>query len=566
MDSKTQSFSATEIRPRPTSRLHAVWGSLVLALPAFLYGWIFSRYAINIPKYDDHALKAFLLNLDKADSVRDAIYEFFRQHNEHRIVYDRLIAWLDFHLTGKLNFVHLMVVGNLSLVLLLAVFVRALRQVKAPVWMALPVSLLLFNLSHWENMFWGMAALQNFTVVALSVATFYELSFKNRVGWLAIALAVAATITSGNGLLIWPVGLVLIFLRQDYAGVVRWLLATAITFRLYFLGYEKPEGNPPDRGSLLDWGQGWWLFNGAAGEAFPVQNFLLSCLILGGVMVVVTAVIGFSSLGQRFRGKPLSSWQLFFLGGAAFVVGTGLTVAFNRVGFGMGTLTTSRYKIYSLTLLAFLFSYGIAQTGPKRRWLITGLATVFSLAIAFFSYSTYLDKTVFQRQFETTYQFNFTYTTNSTTPAIDSITQRYVSNAPAFYDNHLPALLTDLRPGSPLLLNSVYQTGSMFTVVQFTQPPLGLRDEGSYLMARSAQRTYLFPVKQNRSRSPRGWFWPLRVFSPGFVAEIPEMELERGRYQLFMVMVESDQSLEIHPTGQRIFASGVRYKRPKSNW
>ncbi|MGA0558157.1 hypothetical protein ACO2Q8_15965 [Larkinella sp. VNQ87] len=541
-------------------------GWLGLLVPVLVYFWVFSRYAINIPKYDDHALKAFLVNIDKATSLRDTIYEFFRQHNEHRIVYDRLITWLDYRLTGKLNYVHLMVVGNLSLVLLLAVFVRALRKSGAAVWMALPVSLLLFNLSNWENTFWGMAAAQNFTVVALAVATFYELAFKNRVGWLAIALAVAATITSGNGLLIWPVGLVLIFLRQDYAGVIRWSLALAVTFRLYFLGYEKPAGNPPDRGPLLDWGKGWLLFNGASAEAFPVQNFMLTCLTLGGVVTLLCAVVGFSLLGKRFRGSRLTDWQLFFLGGMAFVLGTGLIVAFNRVGFGLGTLTTSRYKIYSLTLLAFVFSYGIAQSRPARRLATAGVATVFSLALAFFSYSTYLDETIYLRQFLSTYYFNARYTQNSPQPLVDSVTQRYVETPGTFYDNQLATLLTTPKLDSPVLLNSVYLSEPHYTILQFTQPPLGLRDAGSYLMARSDRRTYLFAVRQNLSRSPRGWFWPRRIFAGGFVAEIPEVELERGRYQLFVVTVGPDQSLKIHPTGQTIAASGAKYQRPESNW
>ncbi|GAB3937792.1 hypothetical protein [Larkinella terrae] len=566
MEPKTQSFPVKNIRSQAVSSASLLLSGLALLVPVLVYGLVFSRYAINVPKFDDHALKAFLLKLDQAESLRDQIYEFFAQHNEHRIFYDRLISWLDYHLTGKLNFVHLMLVGNLSLVLLLLVFIRALRQAGVSLWMALPVSLLLFNLSHWENTFWGMAALQNFTVVALAVATFYELSFKNRVGWLAIALAVLATLTSGNGLLIWPVGLILIFLRQDYVGVLRWLLALAITFRLYFLDYQKPAGNPPDPGSLLAQLHGWLLFNGAAAEAFPVRNFLLTCLLLGGIIIALAAFFGIPAVVEKFRGIKLTEWQLFFLGGAAFTIGTGLVVAFNRVGFGLGTLTTSRYKIYSLTLLAFLFTYGIVRTNPSKRFLTAGLATVFSFLIAFFSYSTFLDEAVYLRQFMSTYQFNFTFTKNSTQPAIDPVTRQYVQNAPAFYDEHLAELLTSIRPADPIKIDSVFKSGTIFTVIQSTISPFGLRDEGSYLLARSAQRTYLFPVKQNLSRSPRGWFWPQRIFSGGFIAEIPETDLARGNYGLFVLTVESGNSVKLHPTGRTITASGVKYQRPESNW
>jgi hypothetical protein len=566
MESKTSSFPIKDIRPEATFRLSIFLGSLVLLAPALVYGWVFSHYAINIPKYDDHALKSFLLNLEQAGTFRDKIYEFFRQHNEHRIVYDRLITWLDYNFTGKLNYVHLMVVGNLGLISLLAVFVKALRRAGGAVWMALPVSLLLFNLSQWENMFWGMASLQNFTVVVLAVATFYKLAFKNRVGWLAIALAIAATITSGNGLMVWVVGLVLIFLRQDYVGVLRWLAALAITFRLYFLGYEKPVGNPSDQGSLLDQIHGWMLFNGASAEAFPVQNFMLTCLILGIVVIGLTAFISLSALWQKFRGNPLNQWQLFFLGGAAFIVGTGLIVAFNRVGFGMGTLTTSRYKIYSLTLLAFLFTYFISQSRPERRVMIAGLATVFSFLIAFFSYNTYLDESINLRKDLSTSQFNWTYTKNRPVSTIDPDTRKLIDNAPAFYDSNLPALFVSSKNESVIHLDTLFNANDEYTVKLDSFPALGLHDEGVYLIARSPRRIYLFETRQNLSGSRRRWFQPNLTFGSGFTAQILEIELDAGTYDLQILAVEPGNKWRFFSTGRQLVGSGKPISSFQKNW
>ncbi|GAB3901527.1 hypothetical protein GCM10028803_26360 [Larkinella knui] len=566
MESKTQPFPVKDIRPAAASGLSLVVGGLVLLVPILVYAWMFSRYAINIPKYDDHALKLFLLELEKAGTLRDKVYEFFKQHNEHRIVYDRLITWLDYTLTGKLNYVHLMVVGNLSLVLLLAVFVRALHRAGGLIWMALPVSLLLFNLSQWENMYWGMAALQNFTVVALAVATFYELAFKNRVGWRAIALAVAATITSGNGLMIWPVGLVLIFLRQDYAGVLRWLAALAISFRLYFLGYGNPPGNPTDQGSVLDKFHGWMLFHGASAEAFPIQNFMLTCLVLGILVIGITAVISLSALWQRFWGTKLTPWQLFFLGGVAFIVGTGLIVSFNRVGFGMGTLTTSRYKIYSLTLLAFLFTYWIAQSSPSRRPLKAGLATGFSFLMAFFSYTTYLDETIYLRKYLSTSQFNWTYTQNRPVSTIDPLTRKLIDNAPAFYDATLPSLYRIPNNTATIRPDTLFKVDGDYVTRVDSFPALGLRDEGAYLVARSARRIYLFPSRQNLSGSRRRWINPGSTFGSGFTAQFLEAELDAGTYALQILAVGPANEWRFYATGRQLIAAGKPANQIKKNW
>src|SRR5205823_6463260 len=142
------------------------------------------------------------------------------------IVYDRLITWLDFSLFGKLNYRHLMVVGNLSLVGLLAIFglvfgrtlsldnKNLVSQYSFSLTDCLiylpPVAFLLLNLSQWENMFWGMAALQNFTVVLWIVGAIYVLSFTQNLPF-ALLMAIAATLTSGNGILIWPIGFVILF-------------------------------------------------------------------------------------------------------------------------------------------------------------------------------------------------------------------------------------------------------------------------------------------------------------------------------------------------------------------
>ncbi|GAB3284167.1 hypothetical protein GCM10027347_61040 [Larkinella harenae] len=566
MNLKTSAHSET-ISDQPTTRRPGpALGWLVLLIPILLYGWYFTRYAINIPKFDDHALRAFLLNLEKADSFHDKAYEFLRQHNEHRIVLDRVFSWLDYKLTGKLNYVHLMVLGNLSLVLLVWIFVKALQKAKVAVWMALPVSLLIFNLSQWENMLWGMAALQNFTVMTLAVATFYQLAFQNRVGWLAILFPVLATLTSGNGLLIWPVGLIILVLRQDYSGVIRWLLATAITFRLYFLGYEKPAGNPPDQGTLLDQVHGWLLFNGAAGEAFPVQNFLLPCLVLGVLVVGIVVWIGVSALWKRFGGTRLADWQLFFLGGVAFIVGTGLIVAFNRVGFGLETLITSRYKIYSLTLLSFLITYWIARINPSKRFMATALATVFSALLAFFSYSTYLPRVYDLRHYLTTHQFNYTYTQLRPVSTIDADTRRMVNPAPAFYDIHLPALYQETKALPSLRLDTLYKEKGNFVVRQDSFPTLGVRDEGAYLVARSAQRVYLLPTQQSLSGSRKGWFQPQRIFNSRFIAQLPETELDRGTYDVLLLAVGPNDDWQLYQTGQQLVSSGPQAVEIPKNW
>ncbi|MCY7359661.1 MAG: hypothetical protein LH609_19840, partial [Rudanella sp.] len=228
---------------------------LLTLLPIVAFWLCWGHLAVNVPKWDDHALKAYLFYSDQETTFTGKIYQLFRQHNEHRIVLDRFVTWLDFNLFGRLNYLHLMILGNASLLGLLAIFGAVLflsfRGTSGPTmrnpdgvttsgsftWLHYlpPIAFLLFNLSSWENAFWGMAALQNFSVVLFVIWAIYILSFtQNLTG--AVILAILATLTSGNGILIWPIGAVLLALQRRFRPIVVWGIGAAIVIGLYFLG------------------------------------------------------------------------------------------------------------------------------------------------------------------------------------------------------------------------------------------------------------------------------------------------------------------------------------------
>ncbi|RYF54719.1 MAG: hypothetical protein EOO39_38970, partial [Cytophagaceae bacterium] len=301
-------------KPSVTRQWLSGLGWALLELPVLVFGLIWQQYAVNIPKWDDHALRAFLFYFDREPTFTGKIYQLFRQHNEHRIVYDRLVSLVDNQLVGKLNYVHLMLVGNLSLVGLLWIFVAALRRSRPDlsnlsVFYAVPIAWLLFNLSQWENMFWGMAALQNFSVVLWVIAAFYFLSYTTH--WrLAFVAGVLATITSGNGLMVWPLGFLILVLRlpafvgsttrKSFVPFVGWLVGAAIVVALYFMGFEKPDGVKYVKPGIIELTKGWFAVIGAAAEALPTNSPLRTCILLGGLMTLsVVCIIGWSLLTNR---------------------------------------------------------------------------------------------------------------------------------------------------------------------------------------------------------------------------------------------------------------------------
>ncbi|MCK8490345.1 hypothetical protein M0L20_00700 [Spirosoma sp. RP8] len=576
-------------------------GGIGMAVPLILFALVWSYYAVNVPKWDDHALRAFLYNFDQETTLSGKIYQLFRQHNEHRIVYDRFVALLDYQLFGKLNFRHLMAIGNLSLVGLLLVFATVCRREGRSVTLVIPIALFLFNLSHWENMFWGMAALQNFSVVLWVILTFFLLIYANRLG-LAIASATLATLTSGNGLLVWPIGLVLLALLPNeglpfrpgnstrskaFLPLVSWLLSAVVVLGLYFADYEKPAGNPPLRGTVGDLLKGWLAFTGAAAEALPLKSSLRASILLGGAMTLVTiGLVGWQivrnrqaisrTIQQRLRAHSGTSTQsippltLFFWGCALFLLGTAAVVAWTRTGFGLDLIITSRYKIYSLTLLSVLYLLVALVVGKRIRPVVVAGGLAGSFVFAWCAYLTFLDDSIWFRNWQLTNQFNWTYTTSRPVAALDSITRHYSNSAPAFYDSSLGAIYgAPQRSVIPLTL-----TKAPFGYIAQTNAETDLnglmgkgltRNAGTYILLRSSRRSYLVPVWQNQQSLRQAHFLPQRLFSNGFKADIWLNSLVAGTYQLFILQVTDNKPATVYPTNQLVTSVG-QATDIKKNW
>ena len=590
-----QQHERTKLPPRTVASgwANSPLSYALVALPVVVLTLIWKAYAVNIPKWDDHALRAFLFYVDQETTFSGKIYQLFRQHNEHRIVYDRIVTLLDYWVFGKLSYVHLMVVGNLSLIGLLAVFAAALHRAGKPILYALPVALLLFNLSHWENMFWGMAALQNFSVVLWIIAAFYFLSYSNRWG-LAFTAAVLATITSGNGLVVWPIGLLLIILRtfdhqtrrtswQALRPLIGWLLGGAVIIGLYFTGFEKPGDITYTRPGIFDLLKGWFAFIGAAAEVIPLEPPLGASIALGSLLTLLTfSIIGWTVwhnrlfLIQALRNvvnpkaaaisqlPGISSITLFFWSCAIFFLGTAAIVAWARTVFGIDLLITSRYKPYSLSLLAVLYVYAVVTLRERQsRWFMLSGA-LGGFIFAGLAYLSFLDETIWWRHWLTTNQFNWTHPTSQPIVRIDSISSRYTTLALTFYDAALPTIYGTTNQSTVDLL--VDKTTMGYAIRNSTMPSSGLGDTGNYLLARSAKRTYLFPVKQNQQSITAALFRPENLFITGFQADLSPSELDAGTYQLFVLTVSNENRSLLYPTNKTIVSAGPPTTTREKNW
>src|SRR6188768_1137650 len=150
---------------------------LFILLPIGIFFALFFRFTVNAPINDDFsAILAFINSYITTSSYSGKLKLMFDQANEHRIVYDRIWTIISYKIFHAVNFNFLSLIGNLSLVGIAILFFNKFRRLGKPLYLFIPVTVLLFNFASWENMTFAMAGLSNFTVFLFILLSLHYLT------------------------------------------------------------------------------------------------------------------------------------------------------------------------------------------------------------------------------------------------------------------------------------------------------------------------------------------------------------------------------------------------------
>ena len=355
---------------------------IILAVPFLILVLVLWFWSENIVFHDDYALLDFLLDwTDPAVLWSHKLHRLIEPHNYHRIVYDRLVTLGTYYLTGRINILVMIALGNAALLGVVWRFWTLFRQIVLPGWYFIPIPWWLLNLQSHENMFWGMAALANFTVIWLMIEALHRLIRRDRI-MVPLLLSIAALFTNGNGLLAVVVGSLLVGWqwRQRTDGWV-WVVGIGAAMGLFF-----------------------WQYVPASGANTLVQAFLNTLMVLGasltnqvrfgvamvgGVLVGITWIVALvvSYRGRRHYLHTVRQIDTFaeLLSIGAVVVATALILGLNRP---LDELLRDRYRIYSH--LAFSLSYLLGLLLLSNRFRRAWGVLAASVAIAMYGGSTYI--------------------------------------------------------------------------------------------------------------------------------------------------------------------------------
>ena len=305
--------------------------------------------------------------------------QLYVRHNEHRILVPRLwfladIAWFD----GRqiLTIGTILVSAVLHAVLLTALF-RGLGQRGwvVMVFLLMAVGAVLSPV-QWENLIWGFQVqfiqVWLFATLAFALIAWTPLAEKHGVlrGSMilfALLAAFASTYSMVNGLLVWPLLLLLAWWRRlpTWAVALIGLIGGAV-IAVEVTGFSVHAGHGDPRDTLL---QPLGLVRYAARYLMSSASAIgpLGQEILGGLLMAYTLVMALWSLLQRDRFRPSHGALLAVAG---FIVGAAFLTGLGRLPFGLDQASGSRYATPSLVFLLAVSALILHQirSYDRRRW------------------------------------------------------------------------------------------------------------------------------------------------------------------------------------------------------
>jgi hypothetical protein len=350
-----------------TTRGRLSFALFLITLPALIFYALLFRTAVSLPILDDYQII-----LDTTDHISTTYGLLPRlaivlnsQHNGYKLVFENLVVWAMYSVTGHIHMLALVVLGNAFALLIFLIVVRMARGIETDTATRLltlaPVAYLLLQLQYASALNFASSSLQHLAVVAFSLLAIYLLSTRAKGafvgGCLAMVLAVAS---SPNGFFLAPVGVCLLVQEKRWRDAAAWagLFAPVLGFYLFHYAPAPAGASGGSQGAtaLLHIHPVYVLsFVGASAARYAS---VLPSVLLG---VVLCGVFGFAIQRRYFRQNPAVFYSMLF------ILINAVAVSFLRSDSGVAQSLASRYRTYSNLMLAFSYIFLVENVVPRAR-------------------------------------------------------------------------------------------------------------------------------------------------------------------------------------------------------
>ncbi len=332
--------------PSNASRIALLAG---LAVPFVAYGFCILKYAINIPYGDDFGTAlGFTNRFIHAGTAEERVRLILSQHNEHRMVFCRLIFLGNYYVLHGINFRYCIILGNLGWVLTVVMLILIFHRIfRLSLLQLLPIPFCLLSFTHRENMFFAMASLVNYWFILFSVAFLYCLSRFKFFG--LSALFPVALFSSGGGVVLYPLGNLFLAARKRWKLAWTFVGLSTICIFVYFHNYIKPSHQPLYEVVLHPFRTIAYVFVYLGNIWWP-QIGKLTVIALSSATGLTICVLSIYIIVRR-RSDDFLRLTL------GFVMLIAIAAASTRSGSGIDQALSSRYSMYPLLALTCIYVY-----------------------------------------------------------------------------------------------------------------------------------------------------------------------------------------------------------------
>ena len=552
---------------------------LIFTIVAIFY-WFCIHFSYNFFYQDDYHLLRFVTVIENDSiSFQEKIQTLWGQHNEHRIIFPRLITLLDYYIQGHIDWAVLNVISALYYFGIFVFFYKIIHKAGLNNWYVLPVALLIFQPSAYENFYWTISILQQVGNLFWAFFLFYSLVyFKPSKFWISLLLVFVLTFTHGNGLFAFMVGGLILVLQKRYKELAVWIGFMLFVIITYFYGYYTAQ-NSNIAGSLSNLSRLIGCFGGFWGVCYKdVLNSTNLAILTGLAIFSILFFINLRLILTAFFPKIQSKFEdyfpeknLFLLACFLYVAITAALVALSRSWSSMEAAFQNRYLHNSVIGLILLYTTLLLYKSLQIRRDIFSVGLVISLCYYVFAWYSNYEFLVFQHQNQESDTVNYAsngITTVNDKPFNDNI-ERILSKS--FKDNisvlpftpltnvvqNIEKFKVNSQTNYPIIIgrdsilsfnisNSHYRQVFQFTNLNF---PVSRH---LYLILKSSQKTFVFATSHRRNRK-KDFLTSGQFFTDGFYTSITTDAMPAGKYSVGILQKNDDNSFHYYPTQSNIF-------------
>jgi len=346
----------------------------IYIIPVLLLLWYIITYSVNVPYWDQWSLIATFNEYASGDIK---FSDFFRQHNEHRIFFPRII-FTTLAFASKWNtIIELCFSVFLAILSFLAIYkmseINNNKNKRSFHIINIITCILIFSLGQYENFIWGFQIAWVLVNIMLIASVFILHALKswsiNLRQFVSSLCCLIASFSMAHGLVSW---IAIIPSLISIENKIRYkILRASISIFLFFLSfivynidYQKPQTHPDILFILRQPIDTITYFLAIIGA--PIGDSVSHSIISGAIIFISFLFFNIYMLrkNQSEFAREVAPW----LSIGWFAILAALLTTVGRAGFGVDSAMSSRYTTPLLLLIVSCLQMGRLWIDDRRQW------------------------------------------------------------------------------------------------------------------------------------------------------------------------------------------------------